>query len=668
MKRKNYLSIHKKSFYLPVEGFSLRLLIVFCFFFLFSAVNNAQVCFTMQVLNDGAGIEQFPFEPCSNGDLSVISVNIQVDEAVIDDLNINGGDQCQLFILEYENPGNQTIEIQDNIDYSDLDNPYTLPANAVAEGTYTITLKPQNGNACSCLTATASFLCEINDLGLSLVTQPNSNTCNTGEVDLIATTDCTDCDFSWTGPNVVNINSSTTTATSSGFYSVFITDGEGCTANASVSVPKFYHDFEVDAGLDTALTCDDPSISLNGSIVELIPSDSLTYQWFGPSITSGETTLTPTVNMEGTYTLSVTYNWSGCTDDDQVEVAAAQELPVADIIDEGAPTEINCLLTEIVLGGGETTDEDVVYQWYLNTVGPIPGESDITYTVDGPGQYSLVVTSTVDPSCSASDWVEITENTTPPDFDISPEDIGFCRGGSETCTATPDTYTYEWNTGQTGNSIEVDETGDYYVIATDATNGCKDTLDFEVYVEDPPDLSDLIRTHVLEEGSSHTIDIAPGDGFWRLVDWINVEGLSTGEIAPSPIDIDGFSLTSGISLGAVSYDVWAESETLGCPSDTVKVIVKVFKATEDLYIPEVITPNGDGQNETWDILFPTPQEANMAEIVVYNRSGGIEYKKDARDIYTPWDAIGCPDGEFFYYIVHGDKTYKGALLILRRRE
>ncbi len=634
------------------------------FLLLFSqVVLEGQTCYALNLLNDSQPITA-PVEVCPNGDLSSISVAITPDFDVIDDLEGN----CQYHDLFFEDPDGVIVSIEEDLELSNGMAPVSLPVDQVMEGEYTVTLQPDNTNSCDCETITATFTIEINDLGLTVVAQPNENTCTTGEFDLIATTDCEDCDYVWTGPDVVQVNSNTTTGNGAGFYYVVITDGNNCSVTANVSVPKFYYNFQIEAGLDTALTCDDPSITLNGSVIDNIPNDSLSYQWSGPSVTSGETTLTPTVNAAGTYTLQVTYNWSGCVATDDVEVAAAQELPVADIIDEGAPTEINCLLTEIVLGGGATTTEDVNYKWYLNATGPIPNESDITYTVDGPGQYSLVVTSTLDPSCSASDWVEITENTTPPSFQLNPQDIVFCQGESEIVSVSPDTFSLEWSNGATGTFIEVDEAGDYFVIATDTNNGCKDTADFAVFVEYPPDLSDMDRTYVLEEDASETIDISPGDGFWQLTDWVNVEGLSLDGAEQSPIEIDGFTLTSGVALGAVKYDVWALSENSQCPSDTIEILVKVFKATEDLYIPEVITPNGDGQNETWDILFPTEQAANMAEIIVYNRSGGIEFKKEARDIYTPWDAIGCPDGEFFYYIISDNKTYKGALLILRKRE
>ena len=118
--------------------------------------------------------------------------------------------------------------------------------------------------------------------------------------------------YLWTTSNG-NILSGETTLNQSvdatGTYILVVTDEDnGCTAESTVTVTGSTDLPNADAGMPTNLTCATTELSLDGS-----NSDMGTYLWttMNGNIISGNTTLTPTIDLPGTYQLEVTAS-NGC--------------------------------------------------------------------------------------------------------------------------------------------------------------------------------------------------------------------------------------------------------------------------------------------------------------------------------------------------------------------
>lgn len=106
----------------------------------------------------------------------------------------------------------------------------------------------------------------------------------------------------------------------------------------------------------------------------------------------------------------------------------------------------------------------------------------------------------------------------------------------------------------------------------------------------------------------------------------------------------------------------------GC--DTI--ITKEMPIEEaELKIPNVMTPNGDGFNDTFiiknektgnDITY----EYERVELLVYNRYGKVVYKDD--NYMSDWNADGLSDGTYFFVIrTYGyfrNDDYQGSLTII----
>lgn len=81
-------------------------------------------------------------------------------------------------------------------------------------------------------------------------------------------------------------------------------------------------------------------------------------------------------------------------------------------------------------------------------------------------------------------------------------------------------------------------------------------------------------------------------------------------------------------------------------------------ACEELDLHDVISPNGDGVNDTWQVILNYHMYPN-AVVSVYNRLGNKVYESVGE--YTPWNGSHrgetLPSGSYFYLIdLHGDRS------------
>lgn len=112
-----------------------------------------------------------------------------------------------------------------------------------------------------------------------------------------------------------------------------------------------------------------------------------------------------------------------------------------------------------------------------------------------------------------------------------------------------------------------------------------------------------------------------------------------------------------------SYFVTRFSES--CESDKIEVKVKIGSGV--MKIANVFTPNGDGQNDTWEI--PGILSYPMASITIFNRYGTkvFESKGYAAAFDGTFNGSSLPEGAYYYIIDVGLNCgpLSGSLSILR---
>lgn len=104
----------------------------------------------------------------------------------------------------------------------------------------------------------------------------------------------------------------------------------------------------------------------------------------------------------------------------------------------------------------------------------------------------------------------------------------------------------------------------------------------------------------------------------------------------------------------------------GCVGEVVTDTLRIIPNGQDFFIPEVITPNGNGQNDYWVIQWNQKIHPSEYYIQVFNRMGGMVYELERLDNF--WYGGGLPDGIYWWILrkrSDNEAVQKGGLKILR---
>jgi gliding motility-associated-like protein len=117
-----------------------------------------------------------------------------------------------------------------------------------------------------------------------------------------------------------------------------------------------------------------------------------------------------------------------------------------------------------------------------------------------------------------------------------------------------------------------------------------------------------------------------------------------------------------------------EFDYIVCSSDcaeecaTATIIINIIE--NELVIPDAISPNGDGLNDTW--IIPGLLNKEQRNMTVINRWGDVVYQSDLYN--NDWDGTNSNDGKplpegTYYYLLKLDlaagETFKGTITIIR---
>ncbi|MGJ8593939.1 MAG: T9SS type B sorting domain-containing protein [Aquaticitalea sp.] len=162
-------------------------------------------------------------------------------------------------------------------------------------------------------------------------------------------------------------------------------------------------------------------------------------------------------------------------------------------------------------------------------------------------------------------------------------------------------YTFEWSLngdvlpGETGSSLTAQEAGSYSVLVTNIITGCENSDITEVLLSSPPAVTVEVTTEAFAD--NHVIvATATGDGVYEY-------SLDEGPWQES-------GTFEGVSFG---WHIVTARDINGCGKSFERVMVMDY--------PHFFTPNGDGRNETWNIVGFRDQ-AN-AKIYIFDRFGKL---------------------------------------------
>jgi hypothetical protein len=322
--------------------------------------------------------------------------------------------------------------------------------------------------------------------------------------------------YSWsTGSIHTSISVST-----SGMYSVTVTDGKGCKAT---------DDIQVTINDLPAINLGQDSIKCAGTVA-LDAGTFAGYAWNTGSTASGIT-----VVATGTYSVTVT-DGKGCSNSDAINVTI-HSLPVVDL---GADT--------VLCGASVTLDAGLLagntYAWNTGAI-----TNSISATTSGT--YSVIVTD--GNGCDNSDNIDVTVHI--PQSDFLPSDSSICVGDLLDGQSGSN---YLWSTGSTIQTAEVINSGKYSVSKFD-DNGCSVIDSIDVTALDYPVASFSFDKND-ELSTTFNVDFINSSTNADNSSWDFGDGNTSAETSPS----------NSYNSGTYEATLIVSNQ---CGSDTVKQVI-----------------------------------------------------------------------------------------------
>jgi len=105
-----------------------------------------------------------------------------------------------------------------------------------------------------------------------------------------------------------------------------------------------------------------------------------------------------------------------------------------------------------------------------------------------------------------------------------------------------------------------------------------------------------------------------------------------------------------------------------CPEICATAMVNLTITLDDIIIPNAISPNGDGLNDTW--IIPGLLERDIRKMVIVNRWGSILFEAESYE--NNWNGNNMkgkplPEGTYYYYLYMGADfgAREGPITIIR---
>ena len=492
-----------------------------------------------------------------------------------------------------------------------------------------------------------------------------------------------------TGSEVVTEEISGITLDQAGAYSCSIESAEGC-VSALETVEVSVQTAPVIAAIDGGGPyCDGDNATLTAT--NSAPgSGTITFTWTGPGgfTFSGTapnngpfpaTISSISTTQAGTYTLTLESD-AGCSSDAQSVEVVVNPMP-----------EIQNLT-----GGGSVCEGDLItLSFDINT----QGSTSVDYTLTGPDnqvalqgtstqnetiEHSIMagasttgtftITATSDAGCEANP-ASISVSLTTVSVAINTDKAELCPGGEtltlSTAPAQGANVTYEWffNGNSIGTSTDpsfVVDNADPGVYSVQATaDGCSSaTSIIAVLPVPPPDASnDDFQTNSNADATGNVLD---NDDIGGGVTVTIITEPSNGTVS---VDANGnITYTPDNNFaGTDSFEYQICDEN--CPELCNTAMVNINVIALDCFIPNGITPNGDGSNDLLIIPCLTGNNFPQNILKVYNRWGDEVFVGEP---YTNnWDGTRdndpLPAGTYYYIFKRqdGDDYKQGFISIIR---
>ncbi len=504
----------------------------------------------------------------------------------------------------------------------------------LAAGTYTVTAT-DNANCTGTLTVniTQPTLLQVTQGSITPASCGSSN----GAASISVSGGTAPYSYAW-NPNVGSTANITNVA--GGNYSVQVTDNNGCQQSLNITITTTGGP-TISSVTPTNPNCDNPT---SGQIV-ISASGSGTLQY---ALNGGapQSSATFTGLSSGNYSITVT-DANGCVSTSSTTLTSPQNFSLS----PGNIVSADCGSTNgsasVIVTGGSGN-----FQYLWN-----PSNSSTSNATNlAPGNYTVTVTDN-STGCVQNLQITVPANGGPSITNVNVSGV-LCFGeqtGSLIVTATggtaPYTYSLDGATAQSSNSFTNLSAGNYTVTVIDATS-CPNS-----------------QVIIITEPQELTVN-AGNDVSSCASDLVDLSAASTG--GTTPYSYLWFSTQNGQNVQvqptqSTTYNVQV-TDVNGCTDTDVVAVIIIPCGSLVVEVPNVFTPNGDGNNDTYGInsLNAISQEAiivdrwgvKMAELNSPNATwDGTSNGKEATDgvYFIKYRIVGPNDteeiGHTFFHLI-----------------
>ena len=370
---------------------------------------------------------------------------------------------------------------------------------------------------------------------------------------------------------------------------------------------------------------DPPTITLpedqticRGDIYKIVPNipDKCDFVW-----SNGCTDIINPISESTVVTIGITNQFTGCYNSDDIEIS---------VVD---PTDFS-LGNEREFCEGDSVEVKCDLGFAFNDFIYIDNSSSaVSRYFSKAGVYTAQLTDIN--GCKSTNNINIIANALPI-IDFKTDQV-LCRDSFKIIDCNVKNASYIWSTGETTQSIQVSEIGNYTVFVTDA-KGCvsKDSIELKEFTK--PEFSLIPDTTICDDTDFYLTSEWPD-----ATDYIWQNGQHGKEILVETSGIYKLSITN----------------MCGVASDSVEISIRYCG---DFVFPNIITPNGDGINDYFKIK--GLELSSGWEMSIFNREGRLVFHSS--DYKNNWNAPDLSDGVYFYIMEKQGKRYKGNISVFHK--
>jgi gliding motility-associated-like protein len=238
--------------------------------------------------------------------------------------------------------------------------------------------------------------------------------------------------------------------------------------------------------------------------------------------------------------------------------------------------------------------------------------------------------------------VELTLELVSKPFILIDDSVILCENNNVQVDAGSGYDAYLWSTGETNESIIIQNPGNYSVTVSEnfGTLTCSTTKNFTVVLSNPATISGLIPTDWTSTNNTITV---------------NITGLGDYEYSLNNIDYQDSNIFTNLENG--EYTVYVRDKN-GCGISNDEVYLLMY--------PKYFTPNGDGYNDFWKIKF-SENEPNLT-VKIFDRYGKFIKELDTNSI--GWDGTyqgqKAISSDFWFLVIRENgKEHRGHFSLIR---